>query len=145
MLYMPQHLPQKLHQIWFKKWLQNVDMSPVLWCYISFLRDWQQNSLWAKFLIFRQQIFSEKFNDITFTDELQTRHNDYNFVNKPACKSYLEKFPYKQVLSNWNSLDIDLKSTADGDTFKEMLKEMYLSKYSCESQCLGPCYSCSPK
>ena len=89
--------------------------------------------------------FSDKFVDITCTDELQTRHNDYNFVNKPACKSYLEKFPYKQILSNWNSLNIDLKSTADGEIFKQMLKEMYLSKYSCESQCLGPCYSCSTK
>ena len=81
--------------------------------------------------------------DISNTDDLQTRHNDYNFVNKPAIKSYLEKFPYKQILSNWNSLSIDLKSTADEDAFKQMLKEMYLSNYECDSQCLGPCYSCT--
>jgi hypothetical protein len=42
--------------------------------------------------------FPDKFIDITSTDDLQTRHNDYNFVNKPACKSYLEKYPYKQIL-----------------------------------------------
>ena len=87
--------------------------------------------------------FSDIFTDVTNTDDLQTRHNDYNFVNKPAIKSYLEKFPYKQILSNWNSLSIDLKSTADEDAFKQMLKEMYLSNYECDSQCLGPCYSCS--
>ena len=89
--------------------------------------------------------FSDKFIDITSTDELQTRHNDYNFVNKPACKPYLEKFPFKQILSNWNSLTNDLKTTADANTFQEILKEIYLSKYNCESQCLGPCYSCSTK
>jgi hypothetical protein len=72
--------------------------------------------------------FSDKFTDITSTDELQTRHNDYNFVKKPACKPYLEKFPFKQILSNWNSLSIDLKSTADGNTCQEILKEMYLSE-----------------
>ena len=87
--------------------------------------------------------FSDIFTDISNTDDLQTRHNDYNFVNKPAIKSYLESFPYKQILSNWNSLSIDLKSTADEDAFKQMLKEMYLSNYDCDSQCFGPCYSCS--
>ena len=88
--------------------------------------------------------FSGIFQDITNTDELQTRHNDYNFVNKPALKSYLERFPYKQMLSNWNSLSIDLKATADEVAFREMLREMYLSSYSCDTQCLGPCYSCRP-
>ena len=88
--------------------------------------------------------FSGIFQDITNTDELQTRHNDYNFVNKPALKYYLERFPYKQILSNWNSLSIDLKATADEVAFREMLREMYLSSYSCDTQCLGPCYSCRP-
>ena len=87
--------------------------------------------------------FSGIFTDITNSDNLQTRHNDYNFVNNPAVKSYLEKFPYKQIVSTWNNLNIDLKATAEGDEFKQMLKESYLSSYSCDTQCLGPCYSCN--
>ena len=119
----------------FKK-LQILKLSDKFaYCRSLFMHQYKNNKLPVS--------FSDKFIDITSTDDLQTRHNDYNFVNKPACKSYLEKFPYKQILSNWNSLSIDLKSTADGETFQQMLKEMYLSKYSCESQCLGPCYSCS--
>ena len=118
--------------------LKNFKLSDKLsYCRSIFMHQYKNNKLPTS--------FSDKFVDITCTDELQTRHNDYNFVNKPACKSYLEKFPYKQILSNWNSLNIDLKSTADGEIFKQMLKEMYPSKYSCESQCLGPCYSCSTK
>ena len=86
--------------------------------------------------------FSDIFIDITCSDELQTRHNDYNFVNKPATKKYLENFPYKQFVSNWNHLSIDLKSTADATDFQQLLKDHYLAKYSSESQCEGPCFSC---
>ena len=86
--------------------------------------------------------FSDTFTDITNTDDRQTRHNDYNFVNKPALKSYLEKFPYKQFLSNWNSLSIDLKSTADETEFQQLLKDNTLATYSHETNCIGPCYSC---
>ena len=63
-------------------------------------------------------------------------------VKRAACKKYLETFPYKQMLSNWNSLNIDLKSTSDADTFKQLLKEVYLSSYNCDTQCIGPCFSC---
>ena len=87
--------------------------------------------------------FSDISTDITSTDELQTRQNDYNSINKPACRSYLEKLPYEQILSNCNSLSIDLIAIADGETFQQMLKEMFFSRYSCQCQCLGPCYSCS--
>ena len=87
--------------------------------------------------------FSGIFTDIINSDNLQTRHNDYNFVNNPAVKSYLEKFPYKQIVSTWNNLNIDLKATAEGDEFKQMLKYTYLSSYSCDTQCVGPCYSCN--
>ena len=86
--------------------------------------------------------FSDLFTDITCTDELQTRHNDYNFINTPASKTYLESFPYKQFLSNWNYLSIDLKSTADADEFQQLLKEHYLAKYSNNIQCDVPCFSC---
>ena len=86
--------------------------------------------------------FSDIFTDITCSDELQTRHNDYNFVNKPAKKKYLESFPYKMFVSNWNHLSIDLKSTADATDFQQLLKDHYLSKYNIESQCEGPCFSC---
>ena len=34
--------------------------------------------------------FSGLFSDLVTTDELQTRHNDYNYVNKPANKKYIE-------------------------------------------------------
>ena len=64
--------------------------------------------------------FSGIFQDIINTDELQTRHNDYNFINKPAIKSFLERFPYKQIVSNWNFLSIYLKATADEVAFKEI-------------------------
>ena len=86
--------------------------------------------------------FSGTFTDITNTDELQTRHNDYNYINKISCKKYLENFPYKQILSTWNSLNIDLKSTADNDEFKLLLKEMYLFDYNEEIVCTRPCFSC---
>ena len=87
--------------------------------------------------------FSGIFTDKTNSDNPQTRHNDYNFVNTPALKSYLERFPYKQIVSTWNNLNIDLKATAEGYEFRQMLKDMYLSSYRCDTQCLGPCYSCN--
>ena len=86
--------------------------------------------------------FSGLFSDVVNTDELQTRHNDYNYLNKPALKKYLEKFPLKQILTNWNSLSIDLKSTGDEEEFKSLLKENLLSKYSTETDCPKNCYSC---
>ena len=86
--------------------------------------------------------FSDIFTDITNTDERQSRHNDYNYVKKPAIKSYLESFPYKQFVSNWNFLSIDLKSTADAIEFQQLLKENYLSNYNKNIQCDGPCFSC---
>ena len=86
--------------------------------------------------------FSDTFSDIINTDERQTRHNDYNYINKPAIKTYLEKFPYKQFVSNWNSLSIDLKSTADKNEFEQLLKDSFLASYSHDNQCVGPCYSC---
>ena len=89
--------------------------------------------------------FSEQFTDITNTDELQTRHNDYNLLNKAASKMYLESFPYKKMLSNWNSLPIDLKSEAEHDEFKNQLKEMYLSNYCLQKECNFPCFSCGTK
>ena len=87
--------------------------------------------------------FSGIFTDIINSDELQIRHNDYNYVNKPAIKSYLEKFPLKQIVSNWNSLSIDLKSTGEEDEFKTLLKEDLLSKYSFETDCPINCFSCN--
>ena len=70
------------------------------------------------------------------------RQDDYNFINAPAKKKYLESFPYKMFVSNWNHLSIDLKSTADATDFQQLLKDHYLSKYNSESQCEGPCFSC---
>ena len=86
--------------------------------------------------------FSNIFADIICTDQLQTRHNDYNYVNKPAVNKHLENFPYKKIVSNWNSLSIDLKSTAEYVDFYDLLKKTYLLSYSCEIECVGPCFSC---
>ena len=86
--------------------------------------------------------FSGIFTDITHTDELQTRHNDYNYSNPVSYNKYLEHFPYKQMLLNWNSLNIDLKSTADNEEFQQLLKDNYLSNYSYTIECTSSCFSC---
>ena len=73
--------------------------------------------------------FIDKFKYITCTDQLQTRHNDYNFVNIQAVKRSLEHFPYKCMIRTWNSLSIDVKSTADKLEFENILKQELLFKY----------------
>ena len=87
--------------------------------------------------------FSGIFTDTIMSDETQSRHNDYNYLNEPAIKRCLENFPLKQIIFNWNALDIDLKATGELAEFKTMLKEKYLSQYSFETDCLGDCYSCN--
>ena len=86
--------------------------------------------------------FSDIFTDITNSDNLQSRHNDYNYVVNPAVKKYLELFPLKQILFNWNSLSIDLKATADSEEFKMLMKNSLCSQYNHESDCPINCYSC---
>ena len=73
--------------------------------------------------------FNNKFTDITCTDQLQTRHNDYNYHNIPAVKKMLESFPMKSLLRTWNSLSIDVKATADSIHFQNTLKQELLSQY----------------
>ena len=87
--------------------------------------------------------FVGTFTDTIMTDELQSRHNDYNYLNEPAIKRCLENFPLKQIIFNWNALDIELKATGDKADFENLLKEKYLSQYSFETDCLGKCYSCN--
>ena len=88
--------------------------------------------------------FSNKFTEITCTDELQTRHDDYNYVNNLSVKRNLESFPFKKIINTWNSLTIDLKATAEEEEFENLLKEHLFLKYSSESQCnVVPCYSCN--
>ena len=87
--------------------------------------------------------FLNLFTEISCTDETQTRHNDYNYMNKAALKRNLENFPLKTMISTWNNLTIDLKSTADELEFVKLLKENYLSRYSQETECVGPCFSCN--
>ena len=72
------------------------------------------------------------FRDISDTKGTQNRHNDYNYDTQPAVKRYLEKFPLKQIIFNWNSLSLELKATADPIEFETMLKQSYLSKYKSE-------------
>ena len=38
-------------------------------------------------------------------------------------KKYIQKFSYKQFVSNWNSLSIDLKSLAEEIEFQQLLKD----------------------
>ena len=88
--------------------------------------------------------FNNKFTDITCTDQLQTRHNDYNYQNIPALKKVLESFPFKCKLRTWNSLSIDVKSTADELDFQNTLNSELLSKYSRDFNCEDfVCYSCN--
>ena len=77
------------------------------------------------------------------TDDVQSRHNDYNYNVEPAIKKCLEKFPLKQLIFNWNSLDIELKATGDLDEFQVMLNRKLLSKYNFETDCSLDCYSCN--
>ena len=88
--------------------------------------------------------FKNKFTDIVSTDQLQTRHNDYNYLNIPAVKKSLESFPLKCMVNTWNSLSVVVKSTADKNEFNNILKEELLSKYSSDFRCEDlMCYSCS--
>ena len=86
--------------------------------------------------------FDGMFAEITDDDDLKTRYNDYNYINKPSVKKYLEQFPSKKLLSNWNCLDIDLKSTADFQEFKLLFQEKKLASYNSEPECFGDCFMC---
>ena len=78
------------------------------------------------------------------SNRFQSRHNDYNYLDEPGIKKSLEKFPpKKQIIFTWNSLDIDLKATADITEFQSMLNRKLLSKYSYETDCSKNCISCS--
>ena len=87
--------------------------------------------------------FSGIFKDVSETKGTQNRHNDYNYDTQPAIKKYLEKFPLKQIIFNWNSLSLELKATADPIEFETMLKQSYLSKYKSELDCSHDCYICN--
>jgi hypothetical protein len=42
--------------------------------------------------------FAGTFTDTIMSDEVQWRHNDYNYLNEPKIKKNLESFPLKQQL-----------------------------------------------
>ena len=86
--------------------------------------------------------FSGIFTDTTMTDSMQSRHNDYNYENSPAIKKGLENFPLKQMIFNWNSLNLELKATADPIEFDQMLKRQMLAQYEHEIDCPHNCFSC---
>ena len=75
--------------------------------------------------------------------QCQMVYNDYNYLNGPAVKTSLEKFPLKQMIFNWNSLDIDLKATGDLLEFQRMLNARLLSQYKYETDCPINCFSCN--
>ena len=84
--------------------------------------------------------FSDMFKDATNTNN---RHSDYNYDTLPATKKYLENFPLKQMIFNWNSLSLELKATADPTDFETMLKSYYLSTYKSELDCSYDCFICN--
>ena len=77
------------------------------------------------------------------SEGVHSRHNDYNYQNEPAVKRSLEKFPLKQMIFNWNSLDIELKATGDLSEFQRMLNTKLLSQYRYETDCPINCFSCN--
>ena len=88
--------------------------------------------------------FSGIFTETSMTDKMQSRHNDYNYLNQPAMKRYLDNFPLKKIIFNWNALSVDLKSTAEFTEFEYLLKESYLAKYNLNTDCfVDNCFSCS--
>ena len=87
--------------------------------------------------------FTGLFKDASDTGLTHNRHTDYNYDTLPASKRCLEKFPLKQIIFNWNSLNLDLKATAEPLEFEAMLKRYYLSKYEFESNCSQDCFSCN--
>ena len=81
--------------------------------------------------------FTGIFSETTMSNRFQSRHNDYNYLDEPGIKKSLEKFPpKKQIIFTWNSLDIDLKATAD-------ITEKLLSQSSFETDCFSNAFSCS--
>ena len=87
--------------------------------------------------------FTGIFNEATMSEGVNSRHNDYNYQNEPAVKRSLEKFPLKQMIFNWNSLDIELKATGDHSEFQRMLNTKLLSQYRYETDCPINCFSCN--
>ena len=47
------------------------------------------------------------------------------------------------MISTWNYLDIDCKSTAEPDEFKILLKRKFLSSYNSEPDCDANCFVCN--
>ena len=86
--------------------------------------------------------FASSHYAINSTKHFQTRHNDYNFFINPAVRRNLETFPFRQILHNWNALDLEIKATADADEFKLLVRNKLSSHYSYETDCPGNCFSC---
>ena len=87
--------------------------------------------------------FDNMFVDAT-NEGIQTRHNDYNYLNTPAIKTYLESFPTKQFVATWNSQKIEHKAIGSEIEFKRLLKQDLLFNYEAEKKCSKKdCYSCS--
>ena len=84
--------------------------------------------------------FAGIFKDMS--DSSNNRHNDYNYDTQPATKKCLENFPLKQIIFNWNALNLDLKATADPFEFQTLMKGHLFSKYSFEPDCLPDCFIC---
>ena len=73
--------------------------------------------------------FTGVFDKTTISEGVWSRHNDYVYQNEPAVKMSLS---LKQMMFNWNSLDIELKATWDHSEFQRMLNPELLSQYRYE-------------
>ena len=82
------------------------------------------------------------FTEIGAETNLRTRDDDYNYLNQASIKKYLEKYPIKKLVSNWNFLGIELKSTSDPLEFKTLFKENKINSYNSEPDCIGKCFAC---
>ena len=71
----------------------------------------------------------------------RVRDDDYNFLQIPLLYVNLHYFPVPRIISNWNSLPLEIKSVSDLSEFRLDLKSHFLSKYLTVCDVIN-CFSC---
>ena len=72
----------------------------------------------------------------------RVRDDDYNFLQIPLLYLDLHYFPVQRIISNWNSLPLEIKSVSDLSDFRQDLKSHFLSKYVTVCDVVN-CFSCN--
>ena len=72
----------------------------------------------------------------------RVRDDDYNFLQIPLLYVNLHYFPVPRIISNWNSLPLEIKSVSDLSEFRRDLKSHFLSKYVTVCDVIN-CFSCN--